>query len=75
MIPYRDNSDKHVQYTQGKVENKKQEISLIRQTNTVVNPRTMMVHGKYTYVANCTVMSPGWFRCFACFAFLRPNRV
>ena len=66
-------SDKHVAKSDCQIRQEQQKIAVVLETNTVINPWTMMVHKKDTRITDFTVMSTSRFYLLANVALFRPE--
>ena len=73
MVPEGNNGDHHVTTTHHQVKHEKEEIALVLHTDTIIDPRTVVIHKVNAAVADGAVMGSGRFNCLALLAFLRPK--
>jgi len=61
VVPDADNGDEHIASAHHQIENEKQEVPLVSQSDAVVNPGKVVIHGEHAGVTHRAVMRPSWF--------------
>lgn len=73
VVPDTNDGHKVVHDTNHQVKNEQEEVSMVLQAKTIVNPRAVVVHKKDASIANGAVMCSDWFDYLAMVALLLPG--